>query len=100
MEIQQGEILRRLEILERRQESFVPGNRVETDFLEINREIAELEKRIGKVELKLATAEVERASVSSRIGLMEDTQKWIVRLIIGAVLLALIGTVMRGGIAL
>lgn len=98
MEIQQGEIVRRLETLERKQESFVPYPTIKAEMDGISDEIAELEKRMNAIELKIATSEIERKAFVSRIGSMEDTIKWVVRLIIGTVILTLMGAALKGGL--
>lgn len=95
--LQQADLLRRLEAVERKQEDYVGANKIESGFDNINKDVDELEKRIAQIELKIATSEIERTNVASRVGSMEDTQKWIVRLIVGGVLLALLGAVLQGG---
>jgi hypothetical protein len=55
------------------------------------------EIRLSALETRSAVDEVHRANVSQRLGYIEDTLKWVVRLIIGAVLMAVIAFVLRGG---
>ena len=47
-----------------------------------------------------AVDEVHRLNVDKRLGNIEDTLKWLVRLIIGAFLMAAIAWALRGGFAL
>lgn len=59
-----------------------------------------IEKRLQSLELASAVDEVHRLNVDKRLGNIEDTLKWLVRLIIGAFLMAAIAWALRGGFAL
>ena len=59
-----------------------------------------IEKRLQSLELRNAVDEVHRTNVENRLGSIEDTLKWLVRLIIGALLMGAIAYVLKGGIAL
>jgi len=59
-----------------------------------------IEKRLQSLELRNAVDEVHRTNVESRLGSIEDTLKWLVRLIIGALLMGAIAYVLKGGITL
>lgn len=59
-----------------------------------------VEKRLQSLELRNAVDEVHRNNVENRLGAIEDTLKWLVRLIFGALLLALMAWVVKGGVAL
>lgn len=59
-----------------------------------------VEKRLQSLELRNAVDEVHRHNVENRLGAIEDTLKWLVRLILGALLLGVMAWAMKGGIAL
>ncbi len=59
-----------------------------------------IEKRLQSLELRNAVDEVHRCNVEDRLGSIEDTLKWLVRLIIGALLMAVVAYALQGGIAL
>ena len=56
-----------------------------------------LEARVTVLETKSAVDEVHRGNVEKRLGGIEDTLKWLVRLMIGAILLAAMGYALQGG---
>ena len=56
--------------------------------------------RINSLEKQDAVDEVHRSNVENRLSSIEDTLKWLVRLIIGAIILAAIGFALGGGFAL
>lgn len=97
MDIQQGEVVRRLETLERKFESVAPYSVIQAEFESLDKEIQFLEKRINALELKINTLDVEKSNQKAKIDGIEDTIKWIVRLVMGAIILALVGTVLKGG---
>lgn len=84
----------------------------ETNSLEIWHH--DLSKRVGHVEESLtdistkitllekqdAVDGVHRQSVEKRLSSIEDTLKWLVRLIIGAIIMGTIGFALGGGFAL
>ena len=62
------------------------------------------EERFGQVEARLATLEtqsavddVHRSNVEKRLSSIEDTLKWLVRLVIGALIVGGVTYVMQGG---
>lgn len=59
-----------------------------------------IEKRLQSLELRNAVDEVHRNNVESRLGSIEDTLKWLVRLIMGALLLGAIAYALQGGFSL
>ncbi len=59
-----------------------------------------IEKRLQSLELRNSVDEVHRCNVEDRLGSIEDTLKWLVRLIIGALLMAVVAYALQGGIAL
>lgn len=59
----------------------------------------QFEKRINDLETQNAVAAVQHANVGARLGAIEDTLKWLVRLVIGGLLMGAMAYVLRGGIA-
>lgn len=57
-----------------------------------------LERRIIALETRNAVDSVHRDNVSDRLGAIEDTLKWLVRLIIGGLLMAALTYAMQGGL--
>lgn len=57
----------------------------------------QIEKRLQSLELRNAVEEVHRTSVEKRLGAIEDTLKWLVRLIIGALLMSAVAYLLKGG---
>ena len=96
-EIQTGEILRRVENIERKMERLTDSKEFTNKSNALTKEIDDLEKRLSDLELRLAGDAVVQESMKTRIGSIEETLKWIVRLVVGAVILALLGTTMGGG---
>ncbi len=56
-----------------------------------------LERRIIALETRNAVDAVHRDNVSDRLGAIEDTLKWVVRLIIGGLLMAALTYAVQGG---
>ncbi|MBS1301652.1 hemolysin XhlA family protein [Loktanella sp. SALINAS62] len=56
-----------------------------------------IEKRLIALETHNAVNAVHRLNVSDRLGAIEDTLKWLVRLIIGGLVVAGITFVVQGG---
>ncbi len=65
----------------------------------VNGRLELLEKRMGGMEKQSAVDEVHRVNVEKRLGSIEDTLKWLVRLILSALILALMGFAIGGGLA-
>lgn len=63
----------------------------------LDRDIAALSSRMTMVETSHTINDVHRDNVERRLTGIEDTLKWIVRLILGAIILALIGFALAGG---
>lgn len=59
----------------------------------------QMERRIVALETRNAVDEVHRSNVSDRLGAIEDTLKWLVRLIIGGLLMAALTYAVQGGFA-
>ncbi|WP_333713440.1 hemolysin XhlA family protein [Yoonia sp.] len=56
------------------------------------------ERRIAALELRNAVEEVHRINVSDRLTAIEDMLKWLVRLIIGGLLMGGLAFVLQGGL--
>jgi len=61
--------------------------------------IERLEKRVVALETQGAIDDVHRDNVGKRLSSIEDTLKWLVRLVLGGLLMAGIAFVVQGGIA-
>lgn len=59
--------------------------------------VEQFERRIIALETRNAVDEVHRSNVSDRLGAIEDTLKWLVRLIIGGLLMAAVTYAVQGG---
>ena len=59
-----------------------------------------LDARLRMLETHKAVDEVHRNNVASRLGAIEDTLKWLVRLMIGGMLMAVVSYAVQGGFAL
>ena len=62
--------------------------------------LGQLERRIVALEMRNAVDDVHRANVATRLSAIEDTLKWLVRLVIGGLLMAGVTYAMQGGLAL
>ena len=60
--------------------------------------VKELERRVTAIETRDAVGEVHHQNITSRLSAIEDTLKWLVRLIIGGMLLAILNYALQGGI--
>ena len=61
--------------------------------------VDQFERRIVALETRNAVDEVHRLNVADRLGAIEDTLKWLVRLIIGGLLMAAVTYAVQGGFA-
>jgi len=57
------------------------------------------ERRLQTLETFAAIEEVHRINVEKRLDAIEDSLKWLVRLVIGALILGAIAYAIRGGFA-
>lgn len=62
-----------------------------------NNWIAHIEQRLVCLETRNAVNAVHRDNVAARLGAIEDTLKWLVRLIIGGLLMAGLTYAVQGG---
>lgn len=63
----------------------------------IDDDISDVRRRMSVLETQDAVASVHRENVERRLGGIEDTLKWVVRLIIGGILTALVTVVVTNG---
>ena len=60
----------------------------------------EVERRLSLIETRNAVEDVHRSNVETRLTAIEDTLKWLVRLIFGALILGIVTWALKGGLAL
>lgn len=60
--------------------------------------LSRLETRVTALETQAAVEDVHRDNVGARLGSIEDTLKWPVRLVMGGLLMAAIAFVIQGGL--
>lgn len=60
----------------------------------------QVDQRLSALEQRDAVSEVHRTNLITRLDAIEDTLKWLVRLIIGALVLGVIGYALKGGFVL
>jgi hypothetical protein len=58
-----------------------------------------IERRLSAIETRNAVDEVHRHNVEKRRGSIEDTLKWLVRLVLGALIAAALALVVGSGLA-
>ncbi len=56
-----------------------------------------LERRVAALETAAAVISSQSANVSERLKSIEDTLRWLVRLIIGALIMAIVAFAIKGG---
>ncbi|MFT4784585.1 MAG: hypothetical protein ACI9IV_002332 [Paracoccaceae bacterium] len=61
--------------------------------------IRRVDQRLHALETRNAVEEVHRVAVEKRLGSIEDTLNWLVRLVIGALVIAVVTYALRGGFA-
>ena len=57
-----------------------------------------IERRLSDIETRNAVDEVHRHNVEKRLGSIEDTLKWLVRLVLGALIAAALALVVGSGL--
>lgn len=58
------------------------------------------ERRLTSLETRNAVDEVHRGNVADRLGAIEDTLRWLVRMMIGGFLMAALTYALQGGLKL
>ena len=66
----------------------------------LNVRIVSLEARLSALETKEAVADVHRVNVEKRLGGIEETLHWLMRLMIAALIMAVMAFVAGGGLVL
>ena len=66
----------------------------------LNVRIVSLEARLAALETKDAVADVHRINVENRLGEIEETLRWLTRLMIAALIMAFMAFVVGGGLVL
>lgn len=61
--------------------------------------LVKIETRLAALETQDAVSAVKLGGVETRLGKIESTLTWLVRLIIGAILMAFLAFIIGGGIA-
>ncbi|WP_172295580.1 hemolysin XhlA family protein [Pseudoruegeria sp. HB172150] len=59
-----------------------------------------IEKRLQSLELRDAVDEVHRMNVEERLGGIEESLKWLLRLVLGALVTGAMAYLIAGGLAL
>lgn len=59
-----------------------------------------IERRLTSLETRNAVDEVHRGNVADRLGAIEDTLRWLVRMMIGGFLMAALTYALQGGLKL
>jgi len=67
---------------------------------DVDSKLAHIESRLSHMETKNAVDDVHRANVEKRLSGIEDTLRWLVRLIIAALITAVVAYITGGGLAL
>ena len=65
----------------------------------VDRKLTDIDKRLFALEKTDAVGNVNMRNLETRLDKIENTLVWLVRLIIGAILLAMIAFLVKGGFA-
>lgn len=60
--------------------------------------LRQAERRLAALETRTAVDEVHRSAVERRLSGIEETLRWLVRLVIGALIVGLVGYALGGGL--
>lgn len=60
----------------------------------------QIDARLAAVETQQAVAAVHQVNAAKRLTAIEDTLKWLVRLVVGGVVLGFVSYALKGGITL
>ena len=74
-------------------------DRLDRDIAELKHAHKNMAAKIGVMETQDAVATVHRENVEKRLTSIEDTLKWLVRLVVGAIVLAFLAWVLGGGLS-
>lgn len=78
----------------------VPENGFASRVAHLERRSDDHASRLNGIEKKMAVEEIHRMNVESRLGSIEDLLKWLVRTVMGAILLAAVAFALSGGLKL
>lgn len=73
---------------------------MEHEIEELKTRMSSVEKEVNGLKTSTAVADVSRVTLDKRLEDIEGTLRWLVRLIIGAIIMALIAYVISGGASL
>ncbi|WP_232830753.1 hemolysin XhlA family protein [Tropicimonas sp. IMCC34011] len=59
---------------------------------------SDVTSRLGRLEMHRAVDEVHRKNVELRLAAIEDMLKWLVRLVVGALVLGMMAFALNGGL--
>ena len=90
----------RLGSLEKKFANIVPREVIEKEIRDAETQLELLKSRINEIEQKHVKAETERKHIENKITGVEDNLKWVVRLIMGSVIMTLMAVVLQGKIPL
>ena len=65
----------------------------------IEARVAKMEDDLAELTTASAVAHTQRKNVEKRLSSIEDSLKWLVRIVLGAIILAVIGYALQGGFA-
>jgi septal ring factor EnvC (AmiA/AmiB activator) len=60
--------------------------------------IEKLEQRVSSLETRIAVAETNIKDIKADLDSIKNNTTWILRLVLGAIIMALIGLVIKGGV--
>ena len=59
--------------------------------------LEKLETRVASLEVRASGDSVRDENIERRLGAIEGDLKWVIRLIVGAIIMAVIGFALKGG---
>lgn len=66
--------------------------------MEVNKRVVKLESDVSDLKTRMAVAEAGIKDVKEDLSSIKSNTNWILRLIIGAIVTALLGLIIKGGI--
>ena len=74
-------------------------DRLEKDYIALRADYADIREQVFSLKSEKDVARIESTNLDKRLSSIEDTLKWLSRLIVGALVLALVAFVVSGGIS-
>jgi uncharacterized Rmd1/YagE family protein len=65
--------------------------------INLDQQFVELEKRVSALETRVAVAETNIKDIKETLSSIQNNTTWILRLVIGAIIMAMIGFLLKGG---